>query len=151
VRTDVAVEIEACPEHVWAVLTDVSRWPQWTSAVREVRLLDGSALGPGGVVRIRAAGLPDRTWRVSEFSRHRAFTWAADGLGARARVAFTLRRVDDRAGAPRTRLVIVHERSGPVAAAVLALTSRATARHLHALAEGLRLRCEQRRPAPVDM
>lgn len=147
-RSDVAVEIDACPEHVWAVLTDVSRWPQWTSAVREVRLLDGATLGPGGVVRIRAAGLPDRTWRVSEYSRHRAFTWAADGLGARSRVAFSLRRADDRTGVPRTRLVIEHERTGPVATAVTAVTRRATARHLHALAEGLRLRCEQRRPLP---
>ncbi len=147
-RTDVAVEIDACPEHVWAVLTDVSRWPQWTSAVREVRLLDGATLGPGGVVRVRAAGLPDRTWRVSEFVRHRSFTWAADGLGARSRVAFTLRRVEGEGSGRRTRLVIEHERAGPVAAAVLAVTRRATARHLHSLAEGLRLRCEQRRPLP---
>lgn len=150
-RTQVAVEIDACPEHVWAVLTDVTRWPEWTAAVREVRLLDGRVLGQGSVVRVRAAGLPERTWRVTGFTRQRSFTWSADGLGVRARVVFRLARpaAAHSGGDPdpaRTRLVVDDERTGPVAGVVAWATRRATERDLRDLVEGLRRRCEQRRP-----
>lgn len=146
-RTDVVVEIDACTEHVWAVLADVSRWPAWTTAVREVRLLDGPLLGKSSVVRVRAAGLPERTWRVTDYARHRGFTWTADGVGARARIAFRLRRLpaEDPGGRERTRLTVEHERLGWVAGLVARATERTTQRHLAALVEGLRLRCEQRR------
>ena len=147
-RTEVAVDINACPEHVWAVLTDVSRWPEWTTAVRSIRLLDGPVLGPGRMLRVRASGLPDRTWRVTGFSRHRSFTWTGDGIGARAHVAFRLRHVvGESAGvSARTRVTIEHERAGWIAGVIQQATGHTTTRHLRALVEGLRVRCEQRRP-----
>ena len=59
-RCEIAVDIDTCPDHVWAVLTDVTRWPRWTTAVRDARLVGGGALALHGVVRLRAPRLPER-------------------------------------------------------------------------------------------
>lgn len=147
-RSEVDVDIEACPDHVWAVLTDVTRWPAWTTAVREVRLLGGSVMGLGSVVKVRSAGLPDRVWRVSEFVRQRSFTWSARGLGAHATVRFSVRPAAPHS-LGRTRVSIEHERDGWVAGLVQRATARTVARHLDALTDELKQRCEQRRPAAV--
>lgn len=145
-RTSAEVDIDACPDHVWAVLTDVSRWPVWSGAVREVRLLDGPALGPGSVVRVAAQGLPDRTWRVSGYTRHRSFTWTCDGLGSHAELRFRLRRTDPATSRPTTRLCVGHERRGWLAGVVDVATANSDTRQLERLTQDLKTHCEQRRP-----
>lgn len=165
----VEVDIDACPEHVWAVLADVPRWPDWADAVLAAEPVDGGVLVVGGGVRVRARRQATRTWRVAALSRHRGFTWVCEGLGS----AVTLRVAVDplepgaepdvedvpagrgpRVGR-RTRLRMSLEESGPAAALAGVLpgvTRRSATAHVDALAAGLRRRCEQRggsRPALV--
>lgn len=137
----VDTDISACPEYVWAVLADVARWPDWTSAVRSAVPLDGGPLVVGGGVRIDAPRLPVRTWRVVEVVPRRSFTWTSEGFGSRGRLHVTCEAVD--AG---TRLRFTVERTGPCAAALDLATGSASAEHLETLAKGLRRRCETRRP-----
>jgi uncharacterized protein YndB with AHSA1/START domain len=142
VQHTVDTEVSACPEYVWAVLADVARWPDWTSAVRSVVPLDGGPLVIGGGVRIDASRLPVRTWRVAAVVPRRSFTWTNEGFGSRGRLHVTCEAADT-----GTRLRFTVERTGPCAAALDLATGSASAGHLEALVDGLRRRCEGRRPA----
>jgi carbon monoxide dehydrogenase subunit G len=77
--------IRATPAEVWAVFSDVARWPEWTDTVRDVRLLDGPDLAVGARVRIVQPRLPTVTWRVDVLDAPRCFSWVAGAPGARAR------------------------------------------------------------------
>jgi carbon monoxide dehydrogenase subunit G len=147
-RCEIAVDIDSCPDHVWAVLTDVTRWPHWTTAVRDVALSGGGTLVLGSVVRLRAPRLPERTWRVGEFQarRHR-FTLHGEGLGGRASVRFALTPVAATTG--RSRLVVTHDRTGWIGAPMARLTARTVEGHLQTLAGDLKEHCETRRRAGV--
>jgi len=145
-RCEIAVDIDSCPDHVWAVLTDVTRWPRWTTAVREATLVGGGALALDGVVRLRAPRLPERVWRVAEFHpRRRRVVLREEGLGAQASVRFSL-TVPDGDGA-RTRVAVVHERSGWLGSAVARLTARTVEAHVQTLGADLKKHCETRRRA----
>ncbi|GAA4864838.1 SRPBCC family protein [Actinomycetospora straminea] len=146
-RCEIAVDIESCPDHVWAVVTDVTRWPRWTTAVREAALLGGGALAYDGVLRLRAPRLPERTWRVAEYQarRHR-FALRSEGVGGHAQVRFTLTP----AGDARCRLVVTHERAGWLGSPMARLTARTVAGHLQTLAADLKAHCETRRGGRTD-
>lgn len=148
-RCEIAVDIDAGPEHVWAVLTDLTRWPRWTGAVREAALVGGGSLTLGGVVRLRLPRLPERTWRVAAFQarRHR-FALEGEGVGGRAGVRFALVPADRPAG-EATRLVITHDRAGWLRTAMARLTARTVEAHLQTLAADLKEHCEARRRAGV--
>jgi carbon monoxide dehydrogenase subunit G len=145
-RCEMAVDIDTCPDHVWAVLTDVTRWPAWTTAVRDATLVGGGALALHGVVRLRAPRLPERTWRVAEFAaRRRRFTLQGEGVGGRASVRFALTTPDG--DGARTRVSVVHERVGWIGSVMARVTARTVHGHLQTLAGDLKEHCETRRRA----
>lgn len=131
------VRIAACPDYVWAVLTDVARWPEW-SEVREVISSDGGPLVAGGRVRVRAPNLPVREWCVREVRAHRGFTWEQVGVGSAATLVVGVTP----APPGGTTLQLTASRSGWVAFVVDRMTGASAAAHLEELAEGLRRRCE---------
>ncbi|HSK57978.1 MAG TPA: SRPBCC family protein [Actinomycetospora sp.] len=145
-RFEMAVDIDTCPDHVWAVLTDVTRWPAWTTAVRDATLVGGGALTLHGVVRLRAPRLPERTWRVGEFAaRRRRFTLQGEGIGGRASVRFALTTPDG--DGARTRVSVSHERVGRLGSVMARVTARTVHGHLRTLAADLKEHCETRRRA----
>lgn len=160
-RCEIAVDIDSCPDHVWAVLIDLTRWPRWTTAVREAALVGGGALTLGGVVRLRAPRLPERTWRVAEFQARRyRFALHGEGLGGRASVRFALTPATPSTpvsssapatpgAAARTRLVVTHDRSGWLGSTMARLTARTVEANLQTLAGDLKEHCETRRRAYV--
>jgi hypothetical protein len=145
-RCEIAVDIESCPDHVWAVITDLNRWPRWTTAVRDAALLGGGTLALHGVVRLRAPRLPERTWRVAEFAarRHR-FVLRNEGIGGRADVHFALTPT----GVSRTRLVVTHERAGWLGSPMARVTAGRVQANLQVLAGDLKTHCETRRSTGV--
>jgi uncharacterized protein YndB with AHSA1/START domain len=132
------VRIAACPDYVWAVLTDVARWPEWTSALREVVPYDGGPLVVGGRVRVRARNLPVREWSVREIRAHRGFTWEQMGVGSAATLVVGITP----APPGGTTLALTARRSGWVASVVDRMTGATAAAQLEELADGLRRRCE---------
>lgn len=131
------VRIAACPDYVWAVLTDVARWPDWSCALREVVPYDGGPLVVGGRVRVRARNLPVREWCVRDVRAHRGFTWERVGVGSCATLDVGIAAL-----AGGTSLELTAERSGWVAAIIDGVTAGTTAATLADLADGLRARCE---------
>lgn len=78
--TTVAVPIAASAERVWALLTDATRLPRWTSTIVSI---DG-AIVPDGRVTLVSSLDPTRTFRlrVKRFDPPRALAWG-DAMGTR--------------------------------------------------------------------
>lgn len=82
-RWERTITINAAPETVWAVLSDVERWPEWTPSMVSVKALNPGPLAPGHQVRVHPKGTPESTWTVSEVTPNRSFTWGTKVGGAR--------------------------------------------------------------------
>lgn len=138
------VRIAACPDYVWAVLVDVARWPDWSPSLREVEAFDGGPLVVGGGIRVRQRHLPDRQWRVTDFRRHKGFTWRGEGVGSSASLTVRMKRAEDGG----TDVLVDLDRSGWVGSMVGRVTGGTAAAHLDELVTGLRRRCEAGQCAP---
>ena len=57
---DTAVTIDRPPEAVWAVLSDISRWPDWDSGVLRI---DGTP-APGETIKLVSEANPGRAFPV---------------------------------------------------------------------------------------
>lgn len=79
-RTDL---IAARPSDVWAVLTDVERWPDWTASMREITRLDSGPLRVGSTARVRQPTGRPLVWTVTDLVDERSFTWTASMAGIR--------------------------------------------------------------------
>ncbi|MGE0192457.1 MAG: SRPBCC family protein [Planctomycetota bacterium] len=78
------IDIHASPERVWAVMADVTRWPEWTASVTSVELLDATELRMGGRAAIRQPKLPPATFTVTALEANRGFTWQTGNAVVRA-------------------------------------------------------------------
>lgn len=72
VQCDVRVEIAAMPEQVWAVHTDVARWPEWMTMITAARL--EGPLARGSVLHWSIAGL-DIQSRLADVQPKRRLAW----------------------------------------------------------------------------
>jgi ribosome-associated toxin RatA of RatAB toxin-antitoxin module len=74
-RYETSTTTPAEPVRLWAVLSDVERWPEWIEAYEEVSLAETGPLTPGARVHVKQRGLAGGDWTVTEVEEDRAFTW----------------------------------------------------------------------------
>ena len=134
-RYEIAVEIPAPPERVWAVMSDVERWPEWTPSVTKVERLDGGPLAVGSRARIRQPNLLPAVWQVTELRPGRGFTWVTRSPGVRVT---GIHAVEPAPGGSRATLSL--EFAGPLAGIVGWITRGLNRRYLALEAEGLERR-----------
>ena len=139
---EVTVEIEAPPEAVWSLLTDVERWPQWTASMTSVRRLDSGEIHVGSEARVKQPGLLDATWRVTELAPGCNFTWESRSLGVRVVGGHLIKGVD---GGRSAVTVTVHQ-TGPIMALARPFVEGLTCRYLAIESAGLKRRCEGKTP-----
>ena len=135
---DGEVVIDASIDEVWAVYSDVERWPEWTESISTVSYVDGGALAVGARVRIKQPKLPTAVWEERDVEPGRSWTWVATGPGIRTTAVHTL----EPAGANATRVQQTLVQQGPVGALVGRVYARLTRSYLAMEATGLKRRCE---------
>ena len=132
------IDVDAPPDVVWGVMSDVERWPEWTASIRSVRRLDPGPLAVGRRVRIRQPRFPPAVWTVTELEEGRSFTWEAGGPGVRVSARHT---VGPRGGGSRVALSLgFHGLLGPLFGR---LTAGVNARYVRMEAKGLKRRSEE--------
>jgi uncharacterized protein YndB with AHSA1/START domain len=88
----VAVNIDAPPEKVFAVLCDVERWPEWTPTMTRVQRLDQGPFAVGSVAQVRQPKLRPTVWKVTELEAQN-FTWVANAPGLRMKAGHAVERL----------------------------------------------------------
>jgi uncharacterized membrane protein len=135
----VTVDIDAAPERVWAVMTDVETWPEWTDTVTSVTRLDEGPLKLDSTASIVQPKLPPTEYVVTEFSPGRSFTWVATSPGVRVTAQHHVEALPD--GGTRVRLGV--EQAGPLGKVIGRLFFKGlTERYLATEAAGLKARSE---------
>jgi uncharacterized protein YndB with AHSA1/START domain len=138
VQYEVAVDIDATPEQVWAVLTDVERWPEWTASTTGVKRVDSGTFKVGSTARIKQLRLPAMVWQVIELTPQRSFTWKTKRGGV---TTFADHRLTVRASNGVTVTLAVRQ-LGLLAPLVGLLTLPLMRRYVQIEAQGLKRRCE---------
>jgi len=122
---------------VWAIYSDVERWPDWTASVTSVELLDAGPLRVGSRARVRQPRLPVAEWTVTEIDEGRSFTWVARGPGVRTTGTHIVVPHGDGA-----RATAILDQGGPLGPVVGFLTRGLTRRYLAMEVAGLKARAE---------
>ena len=134
-----SVDINAAPDAVLAVMSDVERWPEWTASVTSIKRLDSGPFAIGSRARIRQPKLPPALWTVSAIEPGRSFTWISKGPGI---LVTAHHSIEPRNGGSRVTLSIRYE--GLLAKVVAWMTNDINERYLTMEANGLKARCEKR-------
>jgi uncharacterized membrane protein len=142
-RFNVAFNIDAPPERVFAVLCDVERWPEWTSSMTSVQRLDRGAFGIGATARVVQPKLRPATWQVTELRENRSFTWVAHTPGVIMKAAHFVE-----AEGAGSRGSLSFEFAGFLGPIVARLYRRLIEQYLNTEAQGLKRRSEDRSAVP---
>lgn len=71
-RYETSLTIAAPAERVWALLSDVTRWPAWTPTVTSVET-EGHILSVGRTVRVKQPGRRATSYTVLDIHDGRSF------------------------------------------------------------------------------
>jgi uncharacterized membrane protein len=116
--------IQAPADRIWALLTDVENWPDWTDSMKQIDRLDTGPLRVGSTARVRQPAGRPMVWTVTELVPDSNFTWTASQPGMTMTAGHRLydSTADDTAGdAPGSaasaaqRTVLTFELTGPLA------------------------------------
>ena len=134
-----SIEIDAPPQLVWDVFSDVEHWPEWTASVTSLVGQDGPALAVGRRFAIKQPGMQKLVWQVTEIDPGSSWTWVqrSPGVNVIARHFVTARP----GGGTLVRQQL--DQGGVLGALVGRLMVKKTKRFLELEAQGLKARSEQ--------
>ena len=136
-RFHASVEIDAPPERVWSVISDVERWHEWTPSVRRITRMGGGEFVPGSRILIRQPKFPPAMWTLVEVLPGRSFTWVS---GAPFMKVVGAHSVEPTASGSRATLSLRYE--GALGRWFARRTQGITERYIGFEAAGLRARSE---------
>jgi hypothetical protein len=131
------IDINASPERVWAVMSDVERWHEWTESISSIRRLDDRPFGTGSRVVIRQPRLPTNYYTVTEFEPPRSFTWVSRSPGVLATARHVIEPIET-----GSRVTLSVHFGGLLGWFVARLVAGLTERYIRMEAEGLKRRSE---------
>jgi uncharacterized membrane protein len=76
-----AQTIDAPPEVVWGLATDVTSWPEYMPTVQSVQRLEEGPLRLGAGAMIKQPGQRPARWTVTEMTPGRRFSWESRRRG----------------------------------------------------------------------
>ncbi|MGE3511779.1 MAG: SRPBCC family protein [Vicinamibacterales bacterium] len=137
----IAVDIDAPAAVVWAVMSDIEHWPDWTASVREVRRWDPHRpLRPGSRAVVRQPKLPPALWTVTSLTPGRQFVWTA---GVPLWWSTGVHTVDPVGDLPASRATLSIKFTGLLGRLCSPLIRDLTERYIRLEAEGLKRRSEE--------
>ncbi|OBI08702.1 SRPBCC family protein [Mycobacterium scrofulaceum] len=137
--TEDSIEIDAPPQRVWEVFSDVQRWPEWTASVTSLVGRDGPALEVGRRFAIKQPGMAKLVWKVTEIEPGSSWTWVQRSPGALVSARHDVIALPDGRTLVRQQL----DQRGVFGALVGRLMANKTKRFLKLEAQGLKARSEQ--------
>src|ERR1700754_2020337 len=108
--TESGVDIDAPPDVVWDVFSDVERWPEWTASVTRLVALDGPGIEVGKRFEIKQPRMPKLVWVVTEVSLGRGGRWVQRSRGGVTEASHEVTALSD--GLARVRQSL--DQRGPV-------------------------------------
>ena len=137
----ITTDIDAPADIVFAVLTDVERWPEWTSTVTRVERLDGSSLplAIGSRIRVVQPKVPPAEWTVIALEAGRGFRMMSRSPGAAVVANHWAEPLGD---GQRTRVTLSVTFSGWLGRIIARLMRGLNQRYLAEEAAGLKRRSE---------
>ena len=137
-KISVTVEIAAPAARVWAVMSDVDRWHEWTPSITSVQRVDGRPLELGTGVMIRQPKFPAARWTVTALVPGEYFAWTSKVPGL-LRVVGTHAVTPTEEGARAMLSIEIH---GMLGGLWESLTRDITEKYVTMEARGLKARCE---------
>jgi uncharacterized membrane protein len=80
-RIEHHLDIEAPPSILFALNTDIERWPTLTPTVTSVTRLDEGPLRVGSQARIKQPGQRPAVWTVNTIEPDHCFIWSTKSMG----------------------------------------------------------------------
>lgn len=136
-KFDITVDIDAPPDRVWQVLTDIDHWHEWTDSVSSIKRLNNGPFAEGTLVLIKQPKFPPALWRITEIISLKSFTWENSGPGMHS---VATHRVEAVQKGSRVSLSIDYQ--GMLGGAFGKLTGGITERYIAMEAAGLKKRVE---------
>ena len=133
-----SIDIIAAHEAVFAVMSDVEHWHEWTPSVTSITRLDSGPFVVGSRARVRQPKLPPALWTVSSIEPGRSFTWISRGPGI---LVTAHHSAEPHNGGSRATLSIRYD--GLLAKLLAWMTKDLNERYLTMEANGLKRRCEK--------
>jgi hypothetical protein len=132
-----AIEIPASPDRVYAVITDIDRWHEWTPSISSVKRIDGNPFAVGTRVLIKQPKLPPALWTIDSIDPGKGFTWVSRAPGLRVTGIHTV----EPAGTGSRAVLGLHY-EGVLGALLARMTRGITERYIAFEAQGLKARSE---------
>jgi hypothetical protein len=138
----ITTEIDAPPEVVFAVLSEVERWPEWTPTVTRVERLGdaGAPLALGSRLRIVQPKVPPAEWTVTALEPGRGFRFVSRSPGATVEANHWA----EPAGAGHSRVTLSVTFAGLLGRAIGWMMRGLNRRYIAQEAAGLKRRSEER-------
>jgi uncharacterized membrane protein len=137
-RFEKAIDIDASPQRVWGVLSDLEAWPGRIETVEAVELLTPAPLATGSRVRLRQPKLPEGAWEITAWDPPSFFEWSQRASGVTSVAGHRV----DALGEGRARLRLTLEMRGILIPILGRFYSDLINRYLSLEAEGMKRAAE---------
>ncbi|CAA9295978.1 MAG: hypothetical protein AVDCRST_MAG89-132 [uncultured Gemmatimonadetes bacterium] len=139
----ITTDVDAPPQVVFAVLSEVERWPEWTPTVTRVERLGdaGAPLALGSRLRIVQPKVPPGEWTVTALEPDRGFRLVSRSPGATVEANH---RAEPTEGGQRSRVTLSVTFGGFLGRAIGWFMRGLNERYLAEEAAGLKRRSEER-------
>ena len=137
-RFEQSIDIDAPPQRVWDVLTDLQAWPQRIETVDVVELLTPAPIGEGSRVRLKQPKLPEGIWEVTVWQAPAFFEWRQQASGVTSVAGHRVEALED----GRSRLSLELEMQGLLIPIFGRLYRGLTNRYMSLEAEGMKRAAE---------
>lgn len=130
--------INAKPEHIYILLTNIENWYQWTASVQKIVIQNNHPFALGIKVVVYQPKLRPNTWEITDIVPNHSFTWVSDSFGLKLTAQHIIEASQDGAT-----VILTMQFEGLFAPLVYALSSRLTHQYMELEINGLKKESEK--------